>query len=341
MYTRFHKFITEDEHQKCMELLSDETKRVPESSHENTESVFDSHNLNDEPLFTDLLMNRIQTMTGKCFRLLRVYANFQTAGQNGSFHMDNVIPDTYTFLLYLNSFGKGGETEFKSPDGIVVQKPVRNLGLLFDSRIEHRGKAPIGDGTRITIAWKLHEIPKYEFFDYPVPHCIIRNCFDEEYLAGMWDEIEFIKPKLAGPRGTGTARDDKYQILKKNKGLFLDHVYKGHKEFSTIMHSSLDITPIIDKHWFYKYLSKCKPTGTLVSCYNDGDYYKSHADISIVTCISYHWKTPKKFKGGELYFGDYEVPIENNCMLIFPSCTEHEVKPVHGEGRYSITRFLS
>ncbi len=286
-------------------------------------------------------MNRLQTMTGRCFRLFRVYANFQTAGQNGVFHLDDASPGTFTFILYLNSFGKGGETEFKSQDGIVVQKPIRNLGVLFDSRIEHRGKAPIGDGTRITIAWKLEEIPKYVFFDDPVPHCIIRNCFDEEYLTDMWEELDFITPRLAGPGMTGTARDAKNQPLKKNKGIFLHDVYKEYKEFSTIIRSSVDITQLIGRHWFYNYLLKCKTTGTLVSCYKDGDYYKSHSDISTVTCISYHWKTPKKFQGGELYFGDYEVPIENNCMLIFPSCTEHEVKPVHGEGRYSITRFMS
>ena len=103
-------------------------------------------------------------------------------------------------------------------------------------------------------------------------------------------------------------------------------------------------TNLEGKGWFYRYLTNRSDRltdKTLVSYYEDGSYYKPHVDAAIMTCISYHWKEPKEFTGGDLHFGDFKVPIENNCLLIFPSCTEHEVSPVSGQGRYAITQFLN
>jgi len=98
----------------------------------------------------------------------------------------------------------------------------------------------------------------------------------------------------------------------------------------------------LTKHnWFFRYLKYLNQDATLVSYYEDSGHYKSHVDNSIITAIHYLWKEPKTFTGGELYFGNFEVPIENNCMLIFPSCTLHEVKPLKGYGRYAITQFAS
>jgi Rps23 Pro-64 3,4-dihydroxylase Tpa1-like proline 4-hydroxylase len=95
-------------------------------------------------------------------------------------------------------------------------------------------------------------------------------------------------------------------------------------------------------HWFFKYLSRTKHDSTLVSYYQLGDYYKTHEDESFITAIYYTWKEPKTFEGGDLYFGDFKVPVENNCMLIFPSQTEHRVSEVtSGLGRYAISQFIS
>lgn len=318
----------------------DSTKWSGHSSNpESSSTFFNSVSFNDDPMFTDVLFRRIHDLTNKCFILNRVYANIQTAGQNGDFHQDDDSPNTWTFLLYMNSFSRGGETEFKT-DKIHVQQPVRNMGILFDSRIFHRGKGPVGDGTRVTIAWKLIEVPKCSFFEEPVPHCIIRHYCNEEQLSSVWKELEFMKSRLNEPLLTGTARDAKKHPIKKNKGIFLEEAYKSHTNFSTIINLPIDSSLFVGKHWFYNYMLKCKIHSTLVSYYSDGDYYRPHSDHATVTCISYHWKEPKEFTGGELYFGDYMVPIENNSMLIFPSCVEHEVKTITGSGRYSITKFM-
>jgi hypothetical protein len=55
----------------------------------------------------------------------------------------------------------------------------------------------------------------------------------------------------------------------------------------------------------------------------------------------YYWKEPKMFTGGDICFGDFVVPVTNNSLLIFPSCTEHQVTSLSGSGRYAITQFIS
>jgi Rps23 Pro-64 3,4-dihydroxylase Tpa1-like proline 4-hydroxylase len=310
---------------------------------------FKAKDLSIFKIFSEDIFNKIQDATNKKFIVNRVYANGQNTGQDGDLHQDDSSENAYTFLLYMNSFEDGGETEFKqSDDTLVKQKAVMNLGILFDSKIYHRGTAPTkSTETRVTVAWKLHEVQKFTFFNEPVPHCIIRNYYTQKELALIWNEIEFLRGKLKTPEQTGTARDANGP-LKYNRGIFLDDLYSD-RNLSNILtinrklcHPEI-ISNIINKNWFYNYLipnDRLTDT-TLLTHYFDGCYYKPHRDSACITSISYIWKEPKLFEGGELYFGTYKVPIENNCMLIFPSCTEHEVKPVTGEGRYALSQFVN
>jgi len=115
-------------------------------------------------VFSRRIFDKIVSKTGKTLRLKRVYANGQEVGKDGDWHVDDNQEGTWTFLLYMNSFTEGGETEFRSGDVFMRQTAVMNTGLIFDSRIEHRGLAPSsGTETRITVAWKLYEVPKFQF----------------------------------------------------------------------------------------------------------------------------------------------------------------------------------
>ena len=72
-------------------------------------------------------------------------------------------------------------------------------------------------------------------------------------------------------------------------------------------------------------------------------------DQSVITTITWFFKEPKKFIGGDLLFPNYNelVKIENNLTVIFPSCIHHEVIPIKmekrftnmGLGRYSLSNF--
>lgn len=185
-----------------------------------------------------------------------------------------------------------------------------------------------------------------EFYTEPVPHCIIRQVYSDDDKEKIFREIEFLKTRLKGPHFTGSALFPDGNSKKRNTGMFLEETY-GLPQFSDIVSINRKIFPLVvdnvkDKHWVYRYLTgNAVKVNTLLSSYNEDDYYKSHIDQGVLTCISYLWREPKTFQGGDLYFGDYRVPIENNSILLFPSCTEHEVKNVMGHGRYSITQFIS
>jgi hypothetical protein len=178
------------------------------------------------------------------------------------------------------------------------------------------------------------------YFTEPVTFCIIKNFYSEDDLELIWKELENLKPHFGGPENTGTAHNALGQPKKHNKGVFLP---QGNP--ITILNRKLfkrELTHDLSKlNWFFGYLKHLNHDTTLVSYYEDSGHYKAHIDHSVITAIHYLWKEPKTFTGGGLYFGNFEVPIENNCMLIFPSCTLHEVKPLQGYGRYALTQFVS
>ena len=350
MYTTYPGLLTQDEYHECFQILQDKEGWSSRGSSVGNGNCFMYKDLGSYDVFTRRLFDKIVSKTGKSLKLKRVYANGQEVGKDGDWHMDDNQEGTWTFLLYMNSFADGGETEFRSGDVFMRQTAVMNTGLIFDSRIEHRGLAPAsGTETRITVAWKLFEVPKFQFFDAPVPFCIIRNYYTSEELRLVWAELDFLEGKFRDPKKTGSAMDVNGIPRKNNKGLFLDEIYTDRLLSNILVVNRKighdDIKKNLEgKNWFYKYLTNPSDRlidKTLVSYYDDGAYYKPHVDAAVITCISYHWKEPKEFTGGDLYFGDFCVPIENNCMLIFPSCTEHEVKLVSGQGRFAITQFLN
>ena len=68
------------------------------------------------------------------------------------------------------------------------------------------------------------------------------------------------------------------------------------------------------------------------------------------TAVTWFFKEPKSFSGGNFYFADYGIKIEvqNNMAVIFPSFVKHAVDEIileqnndlMGYGRYAISQFL-
>ena len=120
-------------------------------------------------LFTNTILKVIESKSCKRFELLDVYANGQTIGQDGSWHVDNDEPDTYTFLLYMSYLPDiidstnykmfGGCTKFKLNRMITDVEPITNRGVLFSSKVIHAGLGPkLANVLRVSIAYKLKEI---------------------------------------------------------------------------------------------------------------------------------------------------------------------------------------
>ncbi len=117
--------------------------------------------LQEDPMFSETIFERLKQLTGKDFELRKVYANGQTFGHDGDFHTDGEEQANWTFLIYASEVTDGGLTLFRMPETKLLSavEPIKNTGVLFKASLVHRGMAPSRDcdALRVTIAYKLRE----------------------------------------------------------------------------------------------------------------------------------------------------------------------------------------
>ena len=184
-----------------------------------------------------------------------------------------------------------------------------------------------------------------EIFTYPVPFCIVKNFLTSEKLQKVKTELNELTPYLQPPEFTGAARGNDNQISVKRKGIFLhEHPYlRGNSGINSIFDNVKDplfLSHLTSLNWIFGYLTNPSSSGTLVSLYTDGDEYKYHSDRSVMSIIYYLFDG--EFEGGDFFLKHVKVPIENNSLIIFPSCVEHAVTPIKGPGkRWAITNFFN
>lgn len=147
--------------------------------------------------------------------------------------------------------------------------------------------------------------------------------------------------------------------LPKHSAIELDPLYAYNRNISNILTLNRKffekdmLDAMSQAHPFYKGLTQVNSDHTKVKYYEDTDYYKSHHDIARFTSLTYLYKEPKAFAGGDLYFEefDYTIPIENNRLVVFTGCLKHastdikmneEKKDIicSGYGKYTITNFM-
>jgi hypothetical protein len=183
---------------------------------------------------------------------------------------------------------------------------------------------------------------KVEVFETPFPYILIDEFYTDEELELIWKELNFIlnENNLLDPSKTGSATDNGV-LLKNNSGFFLDSLY-GRRESSNILRINRKIFEITQEvfdnssHWFLKNF-KSNIDGTLISYYENGGYYKKHNDDASATCLTWLYKEPKSFEGGNLSFDDYgiEIQIKNNSLIFFPSIIPHSVSKISMDEKYS------
>jgi hypothetical protein len=199
---------------------------------------------------------------------------------------------------------------------------------------------------------KIHQIKN------PFPFLQIENLYSEDELILLWKEFDFLThpDKLESPENTGSALDEETKVpLKKNKGLFLDDLYSSRNISNILTITKQLFSPIIlnafsELSFGYENIKYTNRDATLLSYYENSEYYKSHRDEALYTAVTWFFKEPKSFSGGNFYFTDYGIKIEmqNNMAVIFPSFVKHAVDEIileknndlTGHGRYSISQFL-
>jgi Rps23 Pro-64 3,4-dihydroxylase Tpa1-like proline 4-hydroxylase len=188
---------------------------------------------------------------------------------------------------------------------------------------------------------------------------VIDDFYTDDEQVQIWKELDFLTydRKLMPPEETGTAHDlDTGEALKQNSALFLDGIY-ARRDLSNILTLNRKLfSPEVISHFdgmdnCFKYIHHTNYDATLISYYEEKDYYKAHTDTSILTYLYWCHKEPKKFEGGDLILPELQEGIQykNNRLVIFPSWRLHEVTPIKmieevepysGYGRYCITNFI-
>jgi hypothetical protein len=200
-----------------------------------------------------------------------------------------------------------------------------------------------------------------QYNENPFPHLIIDNYYLDNELSDIWLELNFLTSprKLLPQELTGSAMDDGGNYLKNNHGIFLDSTYGLNRNISNILrHNRKLFKPdfyksVKDLNFIFDYLITSNKDQTLLSYYENHDFYKPHRDASALTSLQWLYKEPKRFTGGDLYFpyyNNYKVDVKNNRCILFPSCIEHAVSEITmfdqtptmaGYGRYCISQFIS
>lgn len=188
----------------------------------------------------------------------------------------------------------------------------------------------------------------------PFEYIIIDNTYTEEELRLIFLELDFwaVSGNLMGPEHTGTARwEHNGEPKKKNAGVFLDGVY-AERNYSNVLKFNRKIYGIqLDKpSTILNQLKESNHDTTLVSYYENEAHYKSHKDYSVLTAMTYLYKQPKTFEGGDLVLTEYGYAFEPwfNRTYIMPGVVEHEVTEIKmkqedcgkGLGRYCIANFI-
>jgi len=203
---------------------------------------------------------------------------------------------------------------------------------------------------------------KIALLQEPFPHAIIDNFYNEKELDLIWQELNFytVPGKFDDAMITGGAKDKfTKEPLPKHKALQLDDLYPQRRNISNILtcnrklfnkdilEAFASLSPLIQDVKLTNYDT------TILKYYEDGEYYKAHQDIPRFTCLTYLYKEPKAFTGGDLYFPDfdYTIPIVNNRLIFFTGCIQHASidivmnkeynnSKMSGFGKYTITQFL-
>jgi len=191
------------------------------------------------------------------------------------------------------------------------------------------------------------------------PFIVIDNWYTPEEEKSVWKELDFLSsvPKEETIRAEKSivATFDGKPLSKAYRYYIEDYLSEKGKEKSPICksrykHSSKQFIDIIEKCMPYGRNYKDTNVGaTLISYYENSDYYDAHWDSSLWTILTWCVKDQSYFDGGDFYFpeNDTSIKLKNNRTVVFPSCLLHGVTPLKfkketneiGYGKYTISTF--
>ena len=190
-----------------------------------------------------------------------------------------------------------------------------------------------------------------------LPVVIISNFYTKKELETIMNFCISTNPYswFQDPNKNGGAKDDSGKDLKSSYAVCIDEWYTNiGRNFCPIFKLNRKlwdkkVTQKLEQfHVYFETINSSTKDTTFLNYYEDSNFYDFHHDSAILTTLTFFYKEPKKFEGGELLIGkDLTIDCKNNTMVLFPSILKHrveEVKMLTKEklyGRFSMTQFLN
>lgn len=203
--------------------------------------------------------------------------------------------------------------------------------------------------------WKVNIVEDEKF-----PFIVIDNWYSENEEFAVWRELDYYfcnnRFYKRAENESDIARKDGEALGKTNR-LYLDNIYNN-REHSIIINMmykqrSKQFKSLLEKTFVNHYtFGQTDRDSTMISYYEDNDYYNSHIDTARFTCLIWLHKMDKPvFKDGDFILeqADTTIKFKNNRLIFFPSWYYHAVTPIsmNGKekgknlGRYTITHFYN
>ncbi len=203
--------------------------------------------------------------------------------------------------------------------------------------------------------WKVNIVEDEKF-----PFIVIDNWYSENEELAVWKELDYYfcnnRFYKRAENQSDIARKDGEALGKTNR-LYLDNIYNN-REHSIIINMmykqrSKQFKSLLEKTFVNHYtFGQTDRDSTMISYYEDNDYYNSHIDTARFTCLIWLHKMNKPvFKNGDFILeqADTTIKFKNNRLIFFPSWYYHAVTPISMNekekgknlGRYTITHFYN
>ena len=198
---------------------------------------------------------------------------------------------------------------------------------------------------------------KVQYINEPFPYIIVDDHYNDEQQDLIWKELDYFthpsrmeSSKVSDAKLDDSAKDmTTGESLKNNYVVWLDDLFPDRSYSNILRVTQLNPDIIIPHgHWYYNFRTVGKYY-TQVLYYQNGNEYKPHYDISVYTSLTWFYKEPKAFTGGDLIFPEFDIKVDlqYNRTIIFPGPLLHQATPLNmkesdlnGMGRYCISQFI-
>ena len=195
------------------------------------------------------------------------------------------------------------------------------------------------------------------------PYIIVDDFYDESELTEIWQELDYLcHPRRMmrssvknGGAWEGVDENGNKNLMKYNWAMWLDNLFGSNRNQSNILEVNRKLFNNMQlfenhPHWAINDVSSFQRYFTQIAYYENNDEYKVHRDYAKLTCLTWFYREPKKYTGGNLRFPTWDIEIEckHNRLFCFPSSIPHQVNQVSMEeqdrgkklGRFVMTQFL-